>query len=193
MKKIVWALALVAPMMLASCENENEVTLDQNSLELNYKANATLTPSEKNGTWKSDNEFVASVDNGKVIANHVGETIITYTTTKGSATCAVKVNPTNKKFMLPLLNWGSSFTSIQSLMSDAYFSYDANSSSEADGLLYFDTKPQAATAGLNVYGDGMPWYLYRFTNNRMSSASVTVPLDQTVFNDYIDWIEQYYA
>ena len=95
--------------------------------------------------------------------------------------------------MLPLLNWGSSFSSIQSLMSDAYFAYDATNSSEANGVLYFDTKPAAANAGLNVYGDGMPWYLYRFNSNKMSSASVTVPLDETVFNDYIDWIEQYYA
>lgn len=193
MKKIAWAFALVAPMMLASCGGENEVSLDQSNLELDYKASATLTASEKNGTWTSANEFVATVENGKVTAKHVGQTTITYETSNGSASCVVKVNPTNNKFMLPLLNWGASFSSIQSLMSDAYFAFDATNSNEANGELYFDTKPEAAGAGLSVFGDGMPWYLYRFVDNKMSSTSVTVPLDQTVFNDFCDWIEQYYA
>ncbi len=195
MKKIAWAFALVAPLALASCSSDEEgVSLDRSSLDLNYKATATLTPSEKNGNWSSDNEFVATVNkDGEVTAKHVGQAKITYSTSNGSATCVVKVSPTDNKFMLPILNWGASFSTIQSLTSDAYFAFDATNSSEQNGQLYFDTKPEAANAGLAVYGNGMPWYLYRFANDEMASASITVPLDETVFNDFLDWLEQYYA
>ena len=58
MKKIAWALALAAPMILASCGTESDVTLNETNVTIDYKGTTTLTASEKNGTWSSsDNSW----------------------------------------------------------------------------------------------------------------------------------------
>ncbi len=79
-----------------------EVKLDKDSLTLDVGGSenlaATITPSNatnKNVTWSSDNQNVATVENGKVTAVGAGKATITVTTEDGNktATCAVTVNP----------------------------------------------------------------------------------------------------
>ncbi len=80
--------------------NVTGVSLDQTELSLKEGASATLkatvTPdnaTDKNVTWKSSNEAVATVANGVVKAKGEGEATITVTTADGkqNATCTVKV------------------------------------------------------------------------------------------------------
>ncbi|MBD5291466.1 MAG: Ig domain-containing protein [Bacteroides sp.] len=190
MKKIAWALALAAPMILASCGTESDVTLNETNVTIDYKGTTTLTASEKNGTWSSSDNFVASVDNsGKISALHVGEAVITYSTENGSASCKVNVIPTDNSFVFPYLNWGSSYNNIQSMISTEYLTLDEESSSESDGELWYDTK---TGKGFQTYGNGMPWFSYLFTNNALTSVGMAVPFDEAPFNAVCDWLEQYY-
>lgn len=78
------------------------VSLNKDSLTLDVGASdtltATITPNNatnKNVTWSSDNQNVATVENGKVTAVGVGTATITVTAADGSgksATCSVTVN-----------------------------------------------------------------------------------------------------
>jgi uncharacterized protein YjdB len=79
------------------------VTLSQSTLTLTVGGSAatlthTLNPTNatnKNVTWTSSNESVATVNNGTVTVVAVGSAVITVTTQDGShtATCSVTVNP----------------------------------------------------------------------------------------------------
>ena len=82
------------------------VTLDKATATLEVKENvtlvATVTPTNatnKDVTWSSNNETVATVANGVVTALTVGKATITATTVDGSfkATCEVTVNPISVK------------------------------------------------------------------------------------------------
>ena len=76
------------------------ISLDKTSLEMETKTTATLSANilpvdatNTNVTWKSDNEDIASVVNGKITAKKAGTATITVTTQDGSysASCAVTV------------------------------------------------------------------------------------------------------
>ena len=79
------------------------ITLSQNTASLHVGETVTLTATvkpddatDKTVTWKSSNDAVATVDNGKVTAVALGEATITATTADGTnltATCAITVNP----------------------------------------------------------------------------------------------------
>ena len=79
------------------------ITLSQNTASLHVGESVTLTATvkpddatDKTVTWKSSNDAVATVDNGKVTAVALGEATITATTADGTnltATCAITVNP----------------------------------------------------------------------------------------------------
>ena len=99
------------------------VTLDKNTLELytggSENLTATVAPdnaTNKNVTWSSDNEAVATVDqNGTVTAVGAGKTTITATAADDSnisATCTVTV--TDKTYTISAdptaLNFGSAYT-----------------------------------------------------------------------------------
>lgn len=82
------------------------VNLDKTSLSINkgsnYTLTATITPSNatnKSLTWKSDNEKVATVSNGKVTGVSEGTVTITVITEDGnySATCKVTVTEVTNK------------------------------------------------------------------------------------------------
>ncbi len=82
------------------------VTIDKTSLSIeegkSYTLTATITPEDatnKSLKWKSDNEKVATVSNGKVTGISEGTAIITVTTDDGdyTATCNVTVTKTSVK------------------------------------------------------------------------------------------------
>ena len=76
------------------------ISLDRNTLTLqegsSYTLTATITPTDATNkliTWTSDNENVATVSNGRVVAKSSGTATITATTSDGehTATCKVTV------------------------------------------------------------------------------------------------------
>jgi len=96
-KFIAIAVALV---ITSGCKTEDEkgvmewVELDKHILALVVPGQATLTATDKDVTWSSSDDAVATVDNsGKVTAVADGTAIITATTKDGkqSATCTVIV------------------------------------------------------------------------------------------------------
>lgn len=184
MKKFAWMLAMVLPMGLAftSCgEDDNEgLTLDKTSVEVDYQKDVTLKASEGKCTWTSSNDFVASVDkDGKVVANHVGEAIITATKDGEAATCKVVVKATDNAYVMPVTAWGESMANVENAMGDAYVKNTAASDAES---LFFGTKTDL----------GFPWYIYIFENGKLTSSSLTVELDDELkaVDTMADYLEQ---
>ncbi len=113
MKKMWKALATLAAVAMlgftfAACQSDNDdddvsvagVSLDKESAELEVGGTltlkATVAPDDaanKNVSWKSDKEEVATVKDGSVTAVAAGSAVITVTTEDGgkTATCNITV------------------------------------------------------------------------------------------------------
>lgn len=114
MKKLWKALAVLTAIALfgsafTACKSDDDgdddvsvmgVSLDKTSAELEVGGTLTLTKTiepanatNQNVTWTSDNENVATVENGTVKAVAVGTAVITVKTEDGekTATCTVTV------------------------------------------------------------------------------------------------------
>lgn len=79
-----------------------ELTLE---IEDTYTLKATINPTNakyKDVTWVSADSSIASVENGKVVANKIGTTTITVTTKDGAKTATCKVTVTEKKSQILL-------------------------------------------------------------------------------------------
>ncbi|MDE5807194.1 MAG: Ig-like domain-containing protein, partial [Muribaculaceae bacterium] len=160
MKKFFLMLAVALPMFfMASCGDDNDetVSLDQTTLSLEWDKTAKLTASEKNGTWASSNEFVATVDQkGEVKAQHEGKATITYSKDGASASCVVTVTTTNDYFTT-ITTWGASNAQIK----EAVKSTNLVFLHEQDGNLMY-TLPDEA----------YPWYGFTFENDRLNGSTV---------------------
>ena len=97
------------------------VTLDQAELALytgdTATLSATVTPenaTNKSLTWSSDNQNVATVENGKVTAKAAGTATITVTTEDGEKTATCTVTVTDKTYTISAdttaLDFGSAYT-----------------------------------------------------------------------------------
>jgi len=101
----ITVLAILLLIVAIGCNKDvsvTGVTLNKDNITLTVGATETLTATvlphdatDKSVKWASNNEAVATVENGVVTANEVGEAIITVTTNDGNytATCAVVVTP----------------------------------------------------------------------------------------------------
>lgn len=183
MKKIAWAFALIAPLALAACgddnENENELVLSESNVSLDYKAEKTLTANEKGGVWGSSNTFVATVTDGKIEAKHVGTATITYTKGGDSATCKVTVVPTNNDYFIPMTTWGANQDGVKSFMGEhADFSLNTNLSNDST-LAYVKT--------VGTY----PIYVYEFKANALNSSSISIP--EAEDDAFMAFVKQYYV
>lgn len=182
MKKFALMLAVAMPVLaMTSCGDDEvtDVTLDQNTMSVNYQAEGQLKASENGGTWASANEFVATVDNkGKVQGVHCGVTTITYSKDGSSASCQVTVTPTNTNFTLPILTWGATKATVNAnLPANLFFLQD-----DTDGNMY--TEQYASTIA-----GAKPWYTYNYTNNALDGAGLFTATD----NDPWDFLKQYFA
>lgn len=181
MKKITWLLAAAAlPMAIAltACGDDDptEIYLNTNSAAVNYGATTTLTATEKNCSWSSDNDFVASVDqNGKVTANHVGEAVITAAKNGVSATCKVTVLGTNTNFLLPVLDWGATVAQVKAQV-------------PATLNLVIDLADQL---GYTTDG-GFPSYGYTFSSNALDGVGMIVTAEQDETGDLYEFLGQHY-
>ena len=191
MKKFIWMLAAALPMVFTSCGDDNDemLTLDQTSMTINYKGEAVkLKASEKNVTWTSDNDFIASVDDdGKVTPLHAGNTNIVATKDGNKATCKVTVNPTNTKFTLPVLNFGNTMDQVKSAVTAQNLNLNLVDEDEYtdEGIkwneLYFATGTQM----------NYPWYAYIFQTGKLAVSALTVGGDDDMI-DLDSYLQQYY-
>ncbi|MBD5369751.1 MAG: hypothetical protein HDR80_09770 [Bacteroides sp.] len=186
MKKFLFLAAL--PLMLAACGDDNDepksVTLEYPEISVDYKATVKNKASEKNCTWTSANDFIATVDgDGNISGEHVGTTVITVTSKDGAvAKCTVTVKPTNTNFTLPYLSWGATRQQVKDEM--ATWTGFREEYDDEDGLGFVSTA-----------NSGLPGYSYGFNSNeRLNAAGMTVSEEQDDEDnwDFYGFLLQYY-
>ena len=106
MKKVLLATMIALKCVsFVSCSSDND---DSEPFSMNEKA-ITMQKGDKytinytgNASWSSDDNFVASVSDGEVTANHVGETTIYAVSGGGKGQCDVTVKGLYNYFREPL-------------------------------------------------------------------------------------------
>lgn len=191
MKKFIWMLAAALPMMFTSCGDDNDevLTLDQASMSVNYKGEAVkLKASEKNCTWTSENEFIATVDgDGKVTPVHAGTTTVTAMKDGEKATCTVTVLPTNNNYVLPVLTFGTGMDALKDAVKkqDLGLNLVDEDDYTEEGIKYNELY---YAKDMNF---GYPWYAYIFADSKLVVSTLTVSNENA--DGLYKWLEQWYA
>lgn len=178
MRKICFLLALLPMVLLTSCSEEDKAVklfLDKSEISLYYEDEVRLMASdlERNVTWSSENEFVATVSgNGVVEGRHVGKTFIIASNGSETARCAVEVKPKYNTFVEPILDFGASKYEIKAKERRVLVSEDDTS------LIYEDSKE-----GVHV--------IYMFENGKMKG--VGFGLSYIYVNAITDFLLERYA
>lgn len=178
MKKFALLFAIVLPMAFASCSNDDPVTLDPTDATIDYGQTVTIKASNKGGSWKSSNDFVAKVEGGVVTGMHVGQATIQYKKDESTALCTIMVNPTNNNYPWPCTDFGASVETVKWYM---------NRLGGYTLVLDENTVLGYATTATN----GFPLYVYTFDEGALFGCSISVLEDDGA--DLLEWVEQYFA
>ena len=108
MKNVVLFLSLICLIGCSKKDDEEPKSLSLSTYNISmYSDEKQQITSSETSTWKSDNEFIASVDNtGLVSGSHVGKTDIIVTSKIGSAKCTVEIVPRYNTYKDPVLDFG---------------------------------------------------------------------------------------
>lgn len=162
---------IIMALLLSSCskdDNTSTPSLDKTEVTLYVEETISLTYSGDNCIWTSDNPLIASVENGIITANHVGETLIH----ANDATCKVIVKPRYTKYYEPYIEFGENRNKVEQYMSNYEISKDDDN--------------QLAYKGEN----GILYYLYTFENEKLNASGFATKLSES---DYlIDFITERY-
>lgn len=161
MKKILfYAFMAMATVLVSSCssddDGEESLSINKSQLEM-YADNEALLTATTSAQWSSDNDFVAEVDQeGKVTANHVGETTITASNGNKRAYCKVSVVPQYTLYADPVLDFGCSMSDVKS-----------------------KEKRTLAGSGTNYIGykgdnDNVTGIIYNFNNGKLNGVIVMI-------------------
>lgn len=178
MKKFALMLVMALPFVFASCGDDNDgITLDKTSVEINFGGTATVKASEKGCTYSSSNPFVATVDkDGEITAVHAGTATIKATSKDGAeASCEVTVKATNNNFELPILDWGATLASVKSQVTGLKLEVE-----------------DAETLGYTTNG-GFPMYVYGFANDALKASTLSVSEEMDTEKDLEAFLKQRYA
>lgn len=110
------------------------------------------------GSWRSSNDFVASVDAGSVKANHVGECTIS----NGKNTCKVTVTPNSNFITEPITEWGISKSQLIAKCGNNY-------KTSGKSIAYISTSNTIAPITMYTFDD----------NDKLKSSVVTVKTNYT--------------
>lgn len=103
MKKFLFILLSVVALF-SSCSKDNDgepFTMNERAITIQKGDKYTITHTG-NASWSSEDNFVASVNNGEVTANHVGETAIYAISGGTKSQCDVTVRGSYNYFREPL-------------------------------------------------------------------------------------------
>ena len=173
MRKTINFLLLCIAMVLSfsSCskdDNDLKPNLDKTEVTLYVEETASLTYSGGDCTWTSDNPLIASVEDGIITANHVGETFIH----ANDVNCKVTVKPHYTRYYEPYIAWGEGKEKVKQYMKNYEIEDDNN-----DRLAYRGEAPVLL-------------YAYTFTNNKLKSSTFAIDiLESSYLVDYL--IERY--
>lgn len=152
MKKVL-LLALIAAMSVTSC-TEEKATLLKTHYTLYHSTKERIQGTDvENITWLSNNEFVATISNGIIEGQYVGNTRVE--SKKGELAFTVDVKPRYNLYEDPYMDWGASKESIISHLGQPY-------SSSSDALTYKSNNPKA------------PYYVYMFNTTGLYGVGVAV-------------------
>lgn len=144
MKKLLIVFSLVlAALSMVSCGRDKED--EPNYPNKTMMAGETYTIPGKDGVWTSDNQLIASVSNGIVKAERVGQTTIR----NGSKSFKVTVNGKYNTFKEPCLQWGASKSTVKSFMSGYTLQ------SEDDESIFYKGKYREALTGYMFKSSGL--------------------------------------
>lgn len=177
MKKLLFPLMTVVVMLtsVTSCSKDSDSesskpSLDKSNITLYASEKAKLTYTGNTCKWSSDNELVATVDNGVITAKHVGTTTIH----ANDLACQVTVKPKYNTYVEPCIFWGASKSLVKSYM------------------LGYTLKGEESNS-LGYIGKGnINGYAYLFDNNGLkSSAFVVSLLNSIMISDFL--LERYWV
>lgn len=170
MKKVISILLSLSAMIISfySCskdDNEQKPSLDRTEVTLYVEESISLNYSGENCVWSSDNPLIASVEDGFVTANFVGETVIR----ANEASCKVTVAPRYTKYHEPYLIWNTEKAKVKQYMRN----YEE---------INIDNNDQLAYLGKGT----VLMYLYLFENDKLAASSFTTDIsDGDYLIDYL--------
>lgn len=164
MKKVllaaVFALAGVSFFSCSSSNDDEPFTMNERAITIQKGDKYTITHTGK-ASWYSEDNFVASVNDGEVTANHVGETAI-YAMSGGSKSqCNVTVRGSYNYFREPLCKLNAT---PEDVMRYETRSLDTKKSDRTT-LIYYP----AMNENIDVVA-------YTFKNDKMESAFVAMTM-----------------
>lgn len=175
MKQIFPLLIIIFAACLFSCtEKDISLTLDTNSVNMEFKNYYQLIANVTEAKYYSEDEYHATVDeNGLITANRIGNTNIVVSSSKGSAKVKVIVRPCYNLYPEPCRDWTKTKSQIIS-------QYGTPSSETSSGISYLtDSK---------IY----PLIIYEFDqNNILKESSVTV--NESYASTLAKFLEERYA
>lgn len=164
MKKVllaaVFALAGVSFFSCSSSNDDEPFTMNERAITIQKGDKYTITHTGK-ASWSSEDNFVASVNDGEVTANHVGETAI-YAMSGGSKSqCNVTVRGSYNYFREPLCKLNAT---PEDVMRYETRSLDTKKSDRTT-LIYYP----AMNENIDVVA-------YTFKNDKLESAFVAMTM-----------------
>ena len=160
---------MVVSLASVSCGSDEED--EPNYANQMMEAGDTYTIPGKIKDWASDNELIASVSNGIVTAERVGETIIR----SGSKSFKVSVTGKYNTFKEPYTQWGASQSVVKSYMTGYTLFKETNE------VLYY--------TGLNKEMG----YGYSFTNSALSSSYVILQMTSVTSDEMVAYLAERYV
>ena len=162
MKKILFTVAVVL-VALTGCKKEvsyNNITLDKYAVKLKAGDSQQLyvTSGDPNGVvWRSENEFVATVDKGKISGHRIGTTRVI----ANNAVVNVVVDGRYDLYDEPIekVEWGMSKEEVSKIMGfpdkveGNVISYDVESSVNSLKTYEFDSNNRLIATGITVAKD----------------------------------------
>lgn len=158
-------------LLFSSCsESDNNTTPSLNKTEVTLYVEETicLIYSDNDCIWTSDNPLIASVKNGIITANHVGETLIY----ANNSACKVTVKPRYTKYYEPYTEWSKGKKEIKQYMKN-YEIREENT----DNISY---------TGKN----DILFYLYSFESGKLKASGFTTKLSES--NYLLDFLLERY-
>ena len=167
---------MACALLCTSCdESSKELVLSNSSVNLHYEESKYVYVVGENGTamWESGNEFVASVSNGTITGNHVGETFVSANVNGKTAICQVEVTPQYYTYVEPIMQWGISPSELKNIKG---------------------TPDQTLSSGTLAYYQDMNKgiiEMYTFKNNQLTSCGVMLNTKNSDVGRFL--VERYQA
>ena len=163
MRKFVLTLAALPAVLLAGCKQEsnyNNITLDKYALEMRTGDTQIVyveTGDPDNVAWRSDNEFVATVERGRISGLRIGQTRIT----ANNASVSVTVRGRSDLYDEPMEDLSLNMTREQVVnrlglpdkMENNVLTYDLVSSVNSFKSYEFDSNNRLVAANITVGKD----------------------------------------